>query len=40
MKYDSYLHLLTCWEQKKHDQTAAEKKQKTKNFGSLSHKTF
>lgn len=39
MKYDSYLHLLTCWEQKKKkdEQTAAER---NKKVGSISHKTF
>lgn len=38
MKYDSYLHLLTCWEQKKDEQTAAERQ--IKKVGSISHKTF
>lgn len=33
MKYDSYLHLLTCWEQKKKDeQTTAERNKKKIRF--------
>lgn len=44
MKYDSYLHLLTCWEQrkkkKKKEMSKLLLKELKQKVGSISHKTF